>query len=111
MVVVPVIAPVVVGVILDRVGEIPNAPAGGSHQVLHRAVLKERSFKRSLLLQPLVVVWGSCRAGPDLGDVAVAALELRQARLRAYDSPTCVVDQAVGRHVATDVGAVGLVVI
>ena len=42
------------------------------------------------------------RAGPDLRDVAVAAVQLGQARFRADDAPVRVVDEAMGRHVAAD---------
>ena len=100
-----------VRIVLNRISQIPHTASSGTYQILHRPILQEGSFKRALLDHTLVVIGRSSGPGPDLGDIAIAAVQPRQTRFRTDDAPRGIVHQTVRRHVASHVSAVLLVVV
>ena len=90
--------------------QIPDAPSGCAHQVLHCAVFQERRLEGALLAAALVEIGGARGAGPHLRDVAVRA-HIDQRRLGTHDPPVRIVDQGVSGNVAADRPVVGLTVL
>src|SRR5579859_5614000 len=90
-----VIGPVVVGVVLDGVVQVPDRTAGGTDEILHGAVFEEGSFKRARADFATILVRFAGGAGPDLGDVAIAALNFSETGFGADNAPLGVVEEAV----------------
>src|SRR6266436_6051056 len=90
-------------VILDWIVEVPNRSPGRSHQVSHGAVFEKRGFEGALAKLTPVNIRRSRSAGPDLRDIAIATIEPRQARLRTYNVPVRIIEQAMSGHITTRV--------
>ena len=91
-------------VVLDRVVQEPEPPAGASRQAQHRAVLQKRRFERTLPADAVQVVRLPRGAGPGLGDEPVAA-DFQQRRPRRDHPETGVVDERVRGDVTGHVPA------
>lgn len=97
-------------VVFDRIVQIPDGTAGGTHQILHRAIFQKGGLKRARTDLAAIAIRLARRAGPDLGNVTVTAVELREAGFRADDAPLRVIEQTVRRHIASDMAARALIV-
>ena len=106
-----VIVPVVIGIILDGVVQIPDAATGGAHEILHRAVFQKRSLEGSFLEFAAIDIRRARGAGPDLRDVTIATFQLRETGLGTNYVPRSVVQETMRRHIAMDVAAGALVII
>ena len=98
-------------IVFNRIVQIPDGTTGGTDEILHRTVFKEGSFKRARTHFAAIAIGFARSAGPNLGNVAVAAVEPRETGFGADDAPLGVIEQTMCRHIATDVAARSFVII
>ena len=106
-----IVCPVMVRVVLNWVVQEPDPAARAPHQVHHSPVFQERGLEGALTALAAKHVRRSGGAGPDLRDVAVTALQPRQAGFRADNAPVGVVEQAMRGHIAAHLSAGPVVVV
>src|SRR6185295_4992888 len=93
-----------------RIVQVPNSASGRAHEILHRAVFEEGGLEGALPPLAAEMIGGTRRAGPDLRDVTVATVQLRQTGLGTHDAPVRVIDETMRRDITTDLAPGALIV-
>src|SRR5262249_15287182 len=109
-VVLSVVAPIVIGVVLDRIGQIPNASPSRPDQILHRSVLQEGRLEGPFFADPKIAVRRASGSRPHLRNIAIASVESGRVRLGAHNPQTCIVQEAMGGTVAANLVVMRFVV-
>ncbi len=101
------VAPVIAGIILNRIGQKPQGLAAAGQHIFHTGIFQKGILEGAFLFQAIKDLWRACGAGPHLRNKAVAFGDVHEIRFRTDNVPVGIVDQTVRRHVAAKINSFG----